>query len=81
MLQAHLQLLSTVMQLPRPNGRVMNLCLKYMTLAITHPEGFKVIKEHVKPMLLNVVFPLLCFSEEDARLFREDPTEYIRKVL
>ncbi|CAD7704977.1 unnamed protein product [Ostreobium quekettii] len=79
MLQAHLQQLSTVMQLARPNDRVLNLCLKHMTLAVTHQEGFRVVKEHMKSMLMNVAFPLLCFSEEDEHLFREDPNEYIRK--
>jgi hypothetical protein len=31
-------------------------------------------------MLHNVAFPIMCFSDEDATLFDEDPHEYIRKV-
>lgn len=28
----------------------------------------------------SVVFPMLCFDDEDAELWEEDPQEYIRKV-
>ena len=28
----------------------------------------------------SVVFPMLCFSDEDEELWRNDPHEYIRKV-
>jgi hypothetical protein len=28
----------------------------------------------------SVVFPLLCFDDEDAELWQDDPQEYIRKV-
>jgi hypothetical protein len=29
---------------------------------------------------LQVVLPLLCFDEEDAELWEEDPQEFVRKV-
>ena len=32
-----------------------------------------------QPLLFTIVFPLLCFSERDASLWDEDPTEYVRK--
>ena len=30
--------------------------------------------------LCSVVFPMLCFDDEDAELWEDDPQEYIRKV-
>eukprot|EP00959_Pyramimonas_sp_CCMP1952_P134219 2807751-Pyramimonas_sp.AAC.1 len=38
----------------------------------------------MKPSLdlitFEIVFPLLCFGETDAELWRDDPHEYVRKV-
>lgn len=31
-------------------------------------------------LLPQVVLPLLCFDEEDAELWEEDPQEFVRKV-
>jgi hypothetical protein len=35
---------------------------------------------HVYHIYLQVVLPLLCFDEEDAELWEEDPQEFVRKV-
>lgn len=35
---------------------------------------------HWDSILMNVAFPLMCFSQQDAQLWEEDPAEYIRKV-
>lgn len=32
------------------------------------------------PLCCSVVFPMLCFDDEDAELWEDDPQEYIRKV-
>lgn len=32
------------------------------------------------PLCCSVVFPMLCFDDEDAELWADDPQEYIRKV-
>jgi hypothetical protein len=34
----------------------------------------------VEPLLYGVVFPLLCYDDEDDDNWRNDPQEYIRKV-
>ena len=50
---------------------------------MTHAVEVKAMYAHAKPhwetILLNVAFPLMCFSDEDAQLWEEDPHEYIRK--
>jgi hypothetical protein len=40
----------------------------------------QVLKPHADDLLTNVVFPLMCHNAEDARLWAEDPQEYIRRV-
>ncbi len=38
------------------------------------------VAQHWDEILLNVAFPIMCFSDEDQQLWHEDPHEYIRKV-
>eukprot|EP00983_Pelagomonas_calceolata_P040597 1137682-Pelagomonas_calceolata.AAC.5 len=38
------------------------------------------MQEHWDALLLNVAFPMMCFSDEDMELWTDDPHEYIRKV-
>ena len=35
---------------------------------------------HAASLLRSVVFPLMCFTDDDEELWRDDPHEYIRKV-
>lgn len=81
MLEAHLKLLETISQLPRPNDRILILLLHIMDIAVAIKTTFKALKDHILPMLKSIIFPLLCFSEDDAILMETDPEEYIRKVL
>lgn len=80
MLEAHMQLLSRMTALPRPNERILTLLLQYMQYSITHGPAFKVIRSHVKPMLFNAALPLMYFSADDKELFVTDPHEFVRKV-
>ena len=45
-----------------------------MSVAVT----WKVLKESILEVIQKVVFPLLCHSDEDEELWKEDPYEYIR---
>jgi len=75
-----MQLLVRVAQLVIPNERVMALLMNYMEHAVSVSQTYKVVKDHLKPMLINIVFPVLCFNDDDEQLWAEDPEEYIRKV-
>lgn len=81
MLEAHMELLARVSQLPYPNERVLAQLVNYIDHAVSVSQTYKIIKDHLKPMLLNIVFPLLCFNDADAQLLQEDPEEYVRKVI
>lgn len=78
-LQAALAQLATLTQGGYQSPRVINLLLQYITQALAYSHTWKALKPHVEQMLLHVVFPLLCFDDEDAALWEEDPQEYIRK--
>lgn len=60
--------------------RVINLMLRYLTYAIELSQTWKLIKPHINDLLTKCVFDLMCFDDEDAELWQEDPQEYIRKV-
>ena len=60
--------------------RVINLMLRYLTHAIELGPTWKLIKPHIHSLLTKCVFDLMCFDNEDAELWEEDPQEYIRKV-
>ncbi len=55
--------------------------LRYLTHAIGLNHTWKLIKPHVHSLLTKCVFDLMCFDDEDAELWEEDPQEYIRKVV
>lgn len=60
--------------------RVLNLCLQYLSHALTLSATWKHMKQHTNNLLTRCVLPLMCFNDEDDELWRDDPHEYIRKV-
>ncbi len=61
--------------------RVINLSLQYLTHGLTLSATWKHMKQHINALLTRCVLPLMCFNDEDDELWREDPQEYIRKVV
>ena len=59
---------------------MVNLVLQYLTHAVGVSSSWKLVKPHITTLLTNCVFPLMCFDDEDAELWEDDPQEYIRKV-
>jgi hypothetical protein len=83
-----IQFLGPVMNvlMARSNGRfVMNevtkLCIQYLTESVQLSPTYKLIKQHLDVLLLNILFPTLCITEEEEDLFDTDPTEYVKRVL
>lgn len=60
--------------------RVMNLALQSITDAVALSSTWKLLRPAMAELLTKLVFPALCFDDEDAMLWRDDPQEYIRKV-
>eukprot|EP00771_Trimastix_marina_P001384 gnl/Trimastix_PCT/2454.p1 GENE.gnl/Trimastix_PCT/2454~~gnl/Trimastix_PCT/2454.p1 ORF type:complete len:996 (+),score=362.35 gnl/Trimastix_PCT/2454:36-3023(+) len=68
----------------KPHGtyctdRVINIAMSYMTCAITQKATFQVVREHFTPLLRDVMFPLMCFTDFDMCQWKDDPMEYLRR--
>ncbi|XP_077868643.1 importin-7 isoform X2 [Saccoglossus kowalevskii] len=58
--------------------RVLQQTLNYINTGVTHAVSWKVLKPHVEVMIKEIVFPLMCYTDEDEELWNDDPYEYIR---
>eukprot|EP00116_Pleurobrachia_bachei_P003086 sb/3463348/ len=58
--------------------RVLQKILVYLKLGVSVAVTWKVLKDSILEVIQKVVFPLLCHSDEDEELWKEDPYEYIR---
>ncbi|XP_040009150.1 importin-8 [Xiphias gladius] len=58
--------------------RVLQQCLNYLNQGLSHSLTWKQMKPHMQTMCREVIFPLMCYKDEDEKLWQEDPYEYIR---
>uniref|UniRef100_A0A8C6TCP0 Importin 8 n=1 Tax=Neogobius melanostomus TaxID=47308 RepID=A0A8C6TCP0_9GOBI len=58
--------------------RVLQQCLLYLSQGLSHSLTWKHLKPHVQVRTTEVIFPLMCYKDEDEKLWQEDPYEYIR---
>ncbi|CBY39595.1 unnamed protein product [Oikopleura dioica] len=58
--------------------RVLQQILNYVETAVGHAQTWKILKNVYSDMLIYILFPLLCFSEDDKDLWEDDPQEFIR---
>ncbi|XP_030629161.1 importin-8 isoform X2 [Chanos chanos] len=58
--------------------RVLQHALNYLNQSVSHSITWKHMKPHMQTITQEVVFPLMCYKDEDEKLWQEDPYEYIR---
>lgn len=58
--------------------RVLQQCLSYLSQGVYNARSWKIVKPHFQEIFKDVIFPLMCHTEEDEALWLEDPQEYIR---
>ncbi|CAG2170636.1 unnamed protein product [Oppiella nova] len=58
--------------------RVLQQALNYLNSAVNHAFTWKLIKAHMSVIVQNILFPLMCYTDEDEELWTTDPHEYIR---
>lgn len=58
--------------------RVMQQVLNYLNQGVSHAFSWKYMKPHFQTLIQEVLFPLMCHSDEDDELWNTDPQEYIR---
>ncbi|KAI9095931.1 armadillo-type protein [Phlyctochytrium arcticum] len=62
-------------------GRVKQRLAEFLRSCIKPLKMWNMIKDHLEPIVMRFIFPLLCFSNEDKCLWEEDPVEYVHKKL
>ena len=51
----------------------MSLC------SIPKNSMYTLLQPHLDVLLFEIIFPLMCFNDDDQVLWDEDPHEYVRK--
>uniref|UniRef100_A0A3B3SL01 Importin 8 n=1 Tax=Paramormyrops kingsleyae TaxID=1676925 RepID=A0A3B3SL01_9TELE len=57
---------------------VLQQALNYLNQGVSHSLTWKQMKPHMQAICQEVIFPLMCYKDEDEKLWQEDPYEYIR---
>ncbi|KAL1557023.1 secondary alcohol dehydrogenase (SADH2) [Salvia divinorum] len=78
-LECHLNLLNVIRVGGYLPDRVINLILQYLNNSISKSNMYSQLQPRLDVVLFEIIFPLMCFSDNDQRLWDEDPNEYVRK--
>ncbi|KNC96420.1 uncharacterized protein SPPG_08317 [Spizellomyces punctatus DAOM BR117] len=63
------------------SARVKQHLADFVTKCVKPVGTWNIIKPHLEAIILQFVFPLLCFNEEDEELWNTDPVEYVHKKI
>lgn len=77
-LQVLLKLLDHYRQKHYVAPRVLQQTFNYLNQGVSHALCWKIMKPHMLDIVREIIFPLMCHSEEDELLWQSDPVEYIR---
>ncbi|XP_061990500.1 importin beta-like SAD2 [Rosa rugosa] len=78
-LECHLNLLNVIRTGGYLPDRVTNLVLQYLSNSISKISMYTLLQPRLNVLLFEIVFPLMCFNDNDQKLWDEDPHEYVRK--
>ncbi|KAJ8774330.1 hypothetical protein K2173_011579 [Erythroxylum novogranatense] len=78
-LECHLNLLNVIRVGGYLPDRVINLILQYLSNSISKNSMYNLLQPRLDVLLFEIVFPLMCFNDNDQKLWDEDPHEYVRK--
>ncbi|XP_068665175.1 importin beta-like SAD2 isoform X2 [Aristolochia californica] len=78
-LECHLNLLNVIRVGGYLPDRVTNLILQYLSSSISKNSMYQLLQPRLDVFLFEIIFPLMCFNDNDQRLWNEDPHEYVRK--
>ncbi|XP_068645315.1 importin beta-like SAD2 isoform X2 [Aristolochia californica] len=78
-LECHLNLLNVIRVGGYLPDRVTNLILQYLSSSISKNNMYQLLQPRLDVLLFEIIFPLMCFNDNDQRLWNEDPHEYVRK--
>lgn len=78
-LECHLRLLNLIRMGEYLPDRVINLVLQYLSSSISRNTMYHLLQPQLDVILFEIIFPLMCFNDNDQKLWDEDPHEYVRK--
>ncbi|KAG0476805.1 hypothetical protein HPP92_013646 [Vanilla planifolia] len=78
-LECHLRLLNAIRSGDYMPDRIINLVLQYLNCSISRNSMYNLLQPQLDTVLFEIIFPLMCFNDNDQRLWNEDPHEYVRK--
>ncbi|ONK72530.1 uncharacterized protein A4U43_C04F20370 [Asparagus officinalis] len=78
-LECHLRLLNLIRTGEYLPDRVINLILQYLSSSISRNAMYHLLQPQLDIILFEIIFPLMCFGDNDQKLWDEDPHEYVRK--
>ncbi|XXG46873.1 hypothetical protein AAC387_Pa02g1603 [Persea americana] len=78
-LECHLKLLNEIRVGGYLPDRVTNLILQYLSSSISKNSMYQLLQPQLDILLFEIIFPLMCFNDNDQKLWNEDPHEYVRK--
>ncbi|XP_031553148.1 importin-7-like [Actinia tenebrosa] len=58
--------------------RVIQQTLNYLRNGVSNSIHWKVMRPHIHGIIQEVVFPLMCHTDEDQELWEDDPYDFIR---
>lgn len=79
MIQVILKMLDQYNQKMYLPQRVLQQCINYLNTCVEHLFTWKLLKPNISQIIEKVIFPLLCYTDEDDELWQTDPAEYVRK--
>ncbi|CAM9462061.1 importin-7-like [Lampetra fluviatilis] len=77
-LQVLLKVLEQYVQKRYVPPRVLQQTLNFLKQAVAHALTWRTLKAHMQTVVQEVIFPLMCYTDEDDELWNDDPYEYIR---
>uniref|UniRef100_A0A0A0LQB3 Importin N-terminal domain-containing protein n=1 Tax=Cucumis sativus TaxID=3659 RepID=A0A0A0LQB3_CUCSA len=78
-MECHLNLLNVIRSGGYLPDRVTNLILQYLSNSISKNSMYSLLQPRLDSLLFEIIFPLMCFNDNDQKLWDEDPHEYVRK--
>ncbi|KAM7463364.1 hypothetical protein LguiA_031485 [Lonicera macranthoides] len=78
-LECYLNLLNVIRVGGYLPDRVINLILQYLSNSVSKTTMYNLLQQRLDIVLFEIIFPLMCFNDDDQKLWDEDPHEYVRK--
>jgi len=78
-LESYFNVLNTMRNGSWLPDKVISGAINFMMTGIRRPGIYKLMKPHMESLFREILFPLLCFNENEYRLWKDDPIEYLRR--